>query len=200
MRFAVFISGRGSNLKAIIEAVQKGQIKGELALVLSSSPKAGGLKFAEEARIKTLIVDPHNYTNPQSVDRDIVIQLKEAKIDLIVLAGYMRLLTPFFVKTYHRQIINVHPSLLPSFKGVSGIKDAFTYGVKVTGVTVHFVDEKMDSGPIILQKAISVSENETLESLGEKIHKVEHEIYPKAIELFVEGKLKVRGRKVQILP
>lgn len=200
LRFAVFISGSGTNLQAIIDAVKAGEIKGaELALVVSSNKKAYGLRRAEEAGIKTVVFDPKAYTNRQSVDRDIVIRLAQERIDFLVLAGYMRLLTPYFVKKFHRKILNIHPSLLPSFKGVAGIKDAFTYGCKTTGVTVHFVDEKMDHGPIILQDAVKIAENDTLETLEEKVHKLEHRLYPKAIALFAEGRLKIKGRKVEIL-
>ena len=199
MRFAVFISGNGSNLQAIIDAVKAGEIKAELALVVSSKATAYGLKRAEAAGIKTVVFDPKEYTNRQSVDRDIIIYLRQEKIDFIVLAGYMRLLTPFFLKNYPRQVLNVHPSLLPSFKGVEGIKDAMTYGAKVTGVTVHFVDDKMDHGPIILQEAVKIQEDDTLATLEEKIHKIEHRIYPKAIALFAEGRLKIKGRKVTVL-
>jgi phosphoribosylglycinamide formyltransferase-1 len=197
-KYAVFISGNGSNLQAIIDSQNKGEIKAELALVISSNPKAFGLKRAEKAGIKFLVFDPANYTNRQSVDRDIVIILKEHKIDFIVLAGYMRLLTPYFIKHYPNKIINVHPSLLPSFKGASGIKDAFTYGVKQTGVTVHFVNEKMDNGPIIMQDTVKINEEDTLETLEEKIHRVEHRIYPQAVALFAEDRLKVKGRCVMV--
>lgn len=198
-RFAVFISGNGSNLQAILDACKRGEIKAEPALVLSNKPNAYGLKRAEQAGIKTVVFDPKNYTNKQSVDRDMVIYLKQEKIDFIVLAGYMRLLTPFFVKQYSNKIFNVHPSLLPAFKGVEGIKDAFTYGAKVTGATVHFVNEKMDAGPIVMQEAVKITEEDTLATLEEKIHKAEHKIYPKVIALFVEGRLKIKGRNVTIL-
>jgi len=200
MRFAVFISGNGSNLQAIIDAVKAGEIKAELALVVSSNEAAYGLKRAESASIKSVVFDPKKYTNKQSVDRDIIIKLKEEKIDFIVLAGYMRLLTPYFLKHFPNKVLNIHPSLLPSFKGMEGIKDAFTYGVKVTGVTVHFVNEKMDNGPIILQDSIKIYEDDTLESLETKIHKLEHKLYPKAIAIFVEGRYKIKLRKVHLLP
>ena len=199
MKFAVFVSGNGSNLQAIIDAIKAGDITAELALVVADKKKAYALKRAEEAGIETMVFRPKDYTNKQSVDRDIVINLKQKKIDFIVLAGYMRMLTPFFVKKYHRKIINIHPSLLPSFKGLRAIKDTFTYGAKVTGATVHFVDDMMDHGPIIMQESLEIQESDTLASLEEKIHKVEHKIYPKAIQLFVEGRLKIKGRKVQIL-
>lgn len=199
MRFAVFVSGEGTNLQAIIEAVKSGEIKAELALVFSNRRKAGGLKLAEEAGIKTLFLNRQNYATPQSYERDIVIHLKEEKIDFIVLAGYMKILSPFFIRTYPKKIINVHPSLLPSFKGAKGIKDAFTYGAKVTGVTIHIVNEKMDNGPIIMQEAIKVEEKDTLESLTEKIHAVEHRIFSKGIALFVDGRLKIGLRKAEVL-
>lgn len=198
-KFAVFISGNGTNLQAIIDSLKKGEINAQLALVISSNEKALGLKRAENAGIKTLVFNPANYTNRQSVDRDIVITLKEHKIDFIVLAGYMRILTPYFVKQFSNKIINVHPSLLPSFKGADGIKDAFTYGVKQTGVTVHFVNEKMDNGPIIMQDTVKINEEDTLETLEEKIHRVEHRIYPQAVALFADNRLKVKGRRVTIL-
>ncbi|VAW14900.1 Phosphoribosylglycinamide formyltransferase, partial [hydrothermal vent metagenome] len=132
-------------------------------------------------------------------DRDIVIHLKDAGIDFVVLAGYMKILSAYFIKQFPSKVLNVHPSLLPSYKGARGIKDAFTYGAKVTGVTIHFVDSKMDHGPIILQESIKIKEKDTLESLDEKIHSIEHRIFPKVIKMFVEGRLKISGRKVQIL-
>ena len=199
LRFAVFASGNGSNLQAIIDAVKKGAIKAELAFVFSDNRKAFALKRAEAAGIKTLCLARKDYASPQSYDRDIMIYLKEAKIDFVVLAGYLRLLTPFFLKEYPQRVLNVHPSLLPAFKGIQAIKDAFTYGCKVAGVTVDFVDEKMDHGPIILQEGFKVAEKETLESLEARIHKVEHKIYPKAVALFAEGRLKIKGRRVKIL-
>jgi len=199
MKFAVFVSGNGSNLQAIIDSVQKGEITAKLAVVFSNNRKARALERASKAGIKTLCLVRKDYATPQSYDRDIAIHLKEEGIDFIVLAGYMKLLSPWFVKQYPNQIINVHPSLLPSFKGAKGIKDAWTYGAKVTGVTIHFVNDKMDSGPIIAQESIKIKEGETLEHLEERIHRVEHRIFPNAIQMYVEGRLKVKGRKVVLL-
>ena len=199
LKFAVFASGEGSNLQAIIDAVKAGDIKAELALVFSDRRKAYALKRAKEAGIPTLVLVRKDYATPQSYERDIVIQLKEMKIDFIVLAGYMKIFTPFFIKEYPNQILNVHPALLPAFKGARGVKDTFTYGAKVAGVTIHFVDDKMDHGPIILQEAFRIAERETLESLEERIHQVEHKVYPRAIALYVDGRLKVTGRQVKIL-
>jgi phosphoribosylglycinamide formyltransferase-1 len=197
--FAVFASGNGTNLQAIIDAVKAGEINGaELALVFSDNRQAFALKRAEEAGIKTLVLVKKDYATPQSFERDIVIYLKEHEIDFIILAGYMKMMTPFFIREYPQKIINIHPSLLPSFKGIHGIKDTFTYGCKVAGVTIHFVDEKMDHGSIIAQEAIPVGNDETLESLTERIHALEHKMYPRVIQLFIDGKLKVKGRKVKI--
>ena len=198
-RFAVFVSGNGSNLQAIIDAVKQGDIQAELALVFSDRHKAYALKRAEAAGIKTLCLERKDYATPQSFERQILIYLKEYQIDFLILAGYMRILTPFFVKQYEQKILNIHPSLLPAFKGAKAIKDTFTYGAKVAGVTVHFVDDKMDHGPIILQETFKLTEKETLESLEERVHAVEHKLYPKAIALFAEGRLKIKGRKVRVL-
>lgn len=196
MKFAVFASGNGSNLQAIIDAVKSGEIKAELALVFSNNRKAFALKRAQEAGIKTLFLDRKDYATPQSYDRDIVIHLKDAGIDFIVLAGYMKILSAFFIKKYPNKVLNIHPSLLPSFKGMRGIKDAFTYGAKVTGVTIHFVDEKMDHGAIIEQESLKIQDRDTLSTLTEKIHALEHKMYTKVISQFVDGKLKIKGRKV----
>ena len=199
LKFAVFVSGNGSNLQAIIDAVQAGEINAKLALVFCDRRKAYALKRAKAAGIPTLVLLRKDYGTPQSFERDIVIQLKGMEIDFIVLAGYMKVFTPFFIKQYPNQILNIHPSLLPSFKGARGIKDTFTYGTKVAGVTIHFVDDKMDHGPIIIQEAFRVSERETLETLEERIHQVEHKIFPRAIAMYVDGRLKVTGRQVKIL-
>jgi len=199
MKFAVFVSGNGTNLQAIIDAVKGGEIKAELALVFSNKRKAYALTRAKEAGIKTLCLLRKDYATPQSYERDIIIYLKEAGIDFVVLAGYMKILSSFFIKTYPNKILNVHPSLLPAFKGMRGIKDTFTYGAKTARVTIHFVDDMMDHGPIIMQESFKVSEKETLKTLEERIHKAEHKIFPKAVALFVNGHLKVTGRKVKIL-
>ena len=199
MKFAVFVSGNGTNLQAIIDAVKSGEIKADLALVFSDRRSAYALQRATAAGIKTLCLVRKDYATPQSFERDIVISLKEEGVDFIVLAGYMKVLSSFFIKTYPNAILNVHPSLLPAFKGARGIKDTFTYGTKVAGVTIHFVDDMMDHGPIILQQAFRVDKKETLKSLEARVHKVEHQVFPKAIALFVDGRLKITGRKVQVL-
>lgn len=198
MNIAVFASGRGTNFGAIIRAVKRGKIKANLSLLISDNPKAPALGRAKRAGIKVALVKREDFAGKKDFQARITQHLAENNIDLIVLAGFMRLLTAEFVSTYHGRILNIHPALLPSFKGTEGIKDAFNYGVKVAGVTVHFVDEEMDHGPIILQEVVKIQENETLESLEKRIHKVEHRLYPEAIRLYVEGKLTLEGRRVRI--
>lgn len=198
MNIAIFASGRGTNFAAIIKAVKKRKIKASLSLLVCDNPQAGAITKAKRAKIKVALVKREDFISKRDFENKIIEHLKENKIDLIVLAGFMRILSPEFVGAYKNRIINIHPALLPSFKGAHGIKDAFDYGVKVTGVTVHFVTERMDHGPIILQSAIDVKENDTLESLEAKIHKIEHKLYPEAIRLFIEGRLEIKRRRVRI--
>ncbi|MGB2705766.1 MAG: phosphoribosylglycinamide formyltransferase [Candidatus Omnitrophota bacterium] len=198
MNIAVFISGSGTNLQAIIDAISSGRISAKIALVVSDNKDAYALERAKKAGIETFVLAPGGFKTREDYDREIVKELEKKKIDLIVLAGFMRLLSPYFVKKYKNRILNIHPALLPLFKGTHGIRDAFESGAKKTGVTVHFVDEKLDHGPIILQEAVNIDADDTLGTLEEKIHKVEHKLYPEAISLFVEGKLKIEGPKVRI--
>jgi len=199
MNIAVFCSGKGTNLQAIIEAVKRGEIKADLSLVVSDNPSAYALERAKTAGIETVVIEPKNFSTREDFEKEIIKHLERKKIDLICLAGFMRILSPSFVQKYKNRILNIHPALLPSFKGTHGVRDALEYGVKITGPTVHFVDEKMDHGPIILQSAVEVKDDDTEETLAERIHKEEHKIYPLAIKLFVEGKLKIEGRRVRIL-
>lgn len=199
MRIAVFCSGSGTNLQAIIDAGKRGDIKAEIALVVSDAPTCFALKRAEKAGIKTLVVEGKDFNSKKEFEAEILKVLKKEKIDLIALAGYMRLLSADFIREYKNKILNIHPALLPSFKGAHGIKDAFEYGVKITGPTVHFVTEDMDAGPVILQTAVKVMEDDTEATLAEAIHKEEHKLYPRAIQLFVEGRLKIEGSKVRII-
>ena len=198
MNFAVLASGNGSNLQAIIDATKKGRIAGDLKLVISDKPDALALKRAVTAGVKTvLFVNPKNFLSREDFDAELVAILKKEKIGLIVLAGFMRILSPVFIKAFRHKIINVHPALLPSFKGAHAIQDALAYGVKVTGVTVHFVDEEVDHGAIIAQASVEIKPEDTLESLAERIHKAEHILYPKTIDLFLRGKFKISGRIVK---
>ncbi|MBM3254875.1 MAG: phosphoribosylglycinamide formyltransferase [Candidatus Omnitrophica bacterium] len=199
MNIAVFASGKGSNFSAIIKAVKKGSIKASLSLLITDNPKAGALGRAKRAGVKIAMVKREDFSDKKEFEEKIMWHLKESKIDLIVLAGFMRLLGQGLTQQYKNRILNIHPALLPAFKGTQAIKDAFDYGSKVTGVTVHFVDEKMDHGPIILQKHIVIEDKDTPSSLEDKIHKIEHKLYPEAIRLYVEGKLEVQGRRVVII-
>ena len=198
MNIAVLCSGNGTNLQAIIDSVKSGYIPAPVKLVVSDKKKAFALVRAKSANIKTIVLDPKDYKTREAFDKELLGHLKEEKISLVVLAGYMRLLSRTFVKEYRNRIMNIHPALLPSFKGTHGVRDALEYGVKLTGPTVHFVDEELDSGPVILQKAVEVKDDDTEETLLERVHAEEHKIYPQAIKLFVEGRLKVEGRKVRI--
>ncbi len=199
MNIAVFCSGNGTNLQAIIDAKKRGYIKAELRLVVSDVPDCFALTRAKKAGLETVVVERKNFNSKKDFEREILKNLRKENIELIVLAGFMRLVSRDFVDKYKNRILNIHPALLPSFKGTHGIKDAFMYGVKVTGPTVHFVTEDMDAGPIILQAPVIVKEDDTEETLADAIHREEHRIYPEAIKLFTEGRLKIQGRKVKII-
>jgi phosphoribosylglycinamide formyltransferase-1 len=192
------VSGRGTNLQAIIEAIEEGKIAGEIKVVISDNPDAYALKRAQQYHINTRYINFKEFKNREDYDKEIIKTLKEKKIELVVLAGYMRILSPYFIRTYKNKIMNIHPALLPSFPGLHAQKQAIEYGAKVSGCTVHFVDEGVDSGPIILQKAVEVSDDDTEESLAEKILKEEHQIYPRAIQLFSQDRLIIKGRRVFI--
>lgn len=199
MNIAVFASGRGTNFSAILKAVKSGKIKAGLSLLVCDNPKAGVIARAKSAGVKIALVKRDSFATKEDFEKQIIRHLKGNKIDLIVMAGYMRILGTEIISRYRNKILNIHPALLPSFKGADGIKDAFDYGVKITGVTVHFVDEELDNGPIILQEPVRIKQRDTLKSLEEKIHKIEHKLYPQAVQLYAEGKLKIKGRKAAIL-
>lgn len=194
----VLVSGRGTNLQAIIEAIEEGKIEGKIKIVISDNLDAYALKRAEQYNIETQYINHKEFKNREDYDKKIVETLENKEVELVVLAGYMRILSSYFIKAYKNKIINIHPALLPSFPGLQAQKQAVEYGVKISGCTVHFVDEGMDSGPIILQSAVEVSEDDTEESLAERILKEEHRIYSQAIQLFSQGRLIIKGRKVYI--
>lgn len=195
---AVLASGRGTNFSAIVKAVKKGKIKARLALLICDNKDAYVIKRAKQAGVKVALVKREDFATREDFENRITQHLEENKIDLIVLAGFMRILSKDFVQRYKWRIMNIHPALLPSFKGAKAIEDAFKYGVKVTGVTVHFVDEKIDHGPIVLQSPVKIEEMDTFKTLEAKIHRTEHKLLPFAIRLFLEGRLKIKGRKVRI--
>jgi len=196
MKIGILISGRGSNMIAIVEAVQSGLIPdSEVAVVISDKTSAEGLIKAKERGIETLVISRNGRTREEH-DAEIIAELKTRNVELVCLAGYMRLLSKDFVRAFPNRITNIHPSLLPSFKGLDAQKQAIDYGVKVSGCTVHFVDEDLDHGAIILQKAVEVADDDTAESLSKRILEYEHALYTEAIKKIVEGKVEIRGRRV----
>lgn len=195
MKFAVLASGNGSNLQAIIKAVKAKQIKATLQVVFSDKPTAFALERARKAGIEALCLSPKEFPTREAFDEQVLGLLKAREIDFVVLAGYMRILSPLFIEAYRNKILNIHPSLLPAFKGGSAIKDAYQFGVKVTGVTVHIADEEVDHGPIIAQAPVEILANDSLDYLTERIHEVEHKLYPYAISQFIKGKVNLKGRR-----
>jgi len=200
MNIAVLASGNGTNFEAVVRSAEKGKLRNaKIKILISDKEKSFVQKRAKKHNIKSVFVDPKRFSSRTLFDKEVVRILRKEKIRLVVLAGFMRILSPYFVKAFKNRILNIHPALLPSFKGESAIKKAYKYGVKVTGVTVHFVDNDVDHGPIIFQEALKIKEGESLESLEKRIHRLEHKLYPEAIKLFIQGCLKVRGRKVAII-
>ncbi|MBO5515472.1 MAG: phosphoribosylglycinamide formyltransferase [Schwartzia sp.] len=195
----VLCSGRGTNLQSILAAVDSGQIPAPVGVVLTDVPDVKALERAEKAGIPHFCVNRKNFADKQAFEEALVGKLREYGVTLVILAGFMRILSPYFVHEFSGRILNIHPSLLPSFGGAHAHRDVLAYGVKVSGCTIHFVDEGMDSGPIILQTAVPVLDSDDEDTLAARVLEQEHKLYPKAIELFLKGKLKVEGRKVRIL-
>ena len=195
-RLAILISGRGSNMLALADAVRDGTIPAaEIGLVLSDQASAAGLKKARERGIETLVIERRGRSREEH-DREIIAALRANKIDLVCLAGYMRILSREFIGAYCGRILNIHPSLLPSFPGLEAQKQALDHGVKYTGCTVHLVDESLDGGPIIAQRVVAVLDTDTEQSLSERILQQEHQLYPLAVALILGGEYEVRGRRV----
>lgn len=198
-RLAILCSGFGSNLQAILEAVRRGELTAEVVCVISDNPQAHCLTRARQNKIPCVLLDPQKYSTRSAMDQAILSQLRKYQADWVVLAGFMRLLGPQLVAAYRNRIFNIHPALLPSFPGFHAIKRAWKAKVPVTGITVHFVDEGVDTGPVILQEEVKVAAGESLESLEKRIHEVEHRLYPKVIQMAVEGKLRIEGGQVRRL-
>ncbi|MEP4032467.1 phosphoribosylglycinamide formyltransferase [Roseibium polysiphoniae] len=196
-KVAVLISGRGSNMMSLISAAMSPSYPAEIGLVVSNKPDAAGLAKAADLGIKTAVVDHRDYKGDrEAFEHALNALLKDNVIELVALAGFLRLLTPFLVNEWRDRMINIHPALLPSFKGLNTHERALDEGVKLHGATVHFVSAEMDDGPIIMQGAVPVLEGDTPETLGARVLGVEHHIYPKALELVANGKAKVKGQKV----
>lgn len=195
----VLVSGQGTNLQAIIDAIQAGKLRAQIALVVSNRPEAYALQRATQAKIPTLCLPRSEYPTREAFEDRLLHDLAATKPAAIVLAGFDRLISSRFVSTYKNRILNIHPALLPSFPGLHAAKQALDYGVKVTGVTIHIVDEGMDTGPIILQEAVPIYDDDTEETLLERIHALEHRLYPEAIGLLVDKRLEIDGRVVRRL-
>jgi len=201
LKIGVLVSGRGSNLQAIIDSMEKGSLRGkaEISVVISNVPGVQALERAKKHKIKAVVVNSKDFDDSSSYEKQVIKTLEENSVGLVCLAGYMKLLSPELVKHFKGHILNIHPALLPAFPGLHVQKKALEYGVKFSGCTVHFVDEGCDTGPIIIQAAVPVLDDDTEETLSARILEQEHRIYPEAIRLFAEGKLKIEGRRVKVL-
>ncbi len=199
VKLGVLISGSGTNLQAIIDAIAEGTLDAEIRVVISSRPDAYGLVRAKEAGIQTIALSKEVYADPDIANEAIATELVHAGCDYVVMAGYMRKVTDAILMAFPDRVLNLHPALLPSFKGAHAIRDAYDAGVKVTGVTVHFANAEYDKGPIIAQRAVDIAEDDTLDSLEAKIHEVEHELYPEVLRWIAAGRVAVGDdRKVHI--
>ena len=200
MKIAILISGRGSNLEAILEAEEKRQLgKANVILIISNNSKAKGIEIGKSYGKKTLSLEANNFKTKEAYEKELGDIIENNGIDLLVLAGFMRILSPYFVNRFRNKIINIHPSLLPSFPGLNAQKQALDFGVRISGCTVHYVSEEVDAGPIILQKSVDIAENDSEFSLSEKILKEEHKLLPLSIKMISEGKVKIENNKVRIV-
>jgi len=202
LRLAVLLSGRGSNLQAIVDAIEQGTLSAEIAVVLSNKQDAVGLERARKHGLKEVWLDPKPFAgrpdSREAYDRAVLEVLQKYEVDLVLLAGYMKIVTGVLVKAYENRMMNIHPSLLPSFPGLDVQKKAIDHGCKISGCTVHFVTEGVDEGPIIIQAAVPILEGDQPDVLAARILEQEHQIYPRAIQLYAEGKLRVEGRRVVV--
>jgi phosphoribosylglycinamide formyltransferase 1 len=198
LKLGVLISGNGSNLQSIIDNIEKGSLNAVIKIVISNNPDAYGITRAKNHGIPYVILKNGDYKSKEDFDAQLIKILKDNGAELVALAGFMRIISPALLKAFPGRILNIHPALLPSFPGLHGQKQAIEYGVKFSGCTVHFVDEGVDTGPIIIQSAVPVLDDDTEDTLAARILKEEHKIYPQAIKLFAEGRLEIKGRKVLV--
>lgn len=197
MRLGILISGRGSNFEAIANAIARRKLDAEIAIVISNRASAAGLDIARERGIPMRVIESRGMER-EAYDKLVIEELRTHDVDLVCLAGFMRLLSAAFVQAFPNRVLNIHPSLLPAFPGLDAQRQALEYGVKITGCTVHIVDEFLDSGPILVQSAVPVLDADTVESLSARILAQEHAIYPKAIQYLVENRVILQGRRVKI--
>jgi len=198
LKIGVLASGRGSNFQSIIDSIESRYLKAEIGVLITDNPEAFAIERAKKHRIEHLVMVPGRLGSKDDFFEQIAEELKRREIGLVALAGFMRIVRKPLIDAFPNKIMNIHPALLPSFPGLHGQRQACAYGVKLSGCTVHFVDEGMDTGPIIIQAAVVVREDDTEDSLSERILKFEHKIYPRAIKLFSEGRIEVVGRKVMV--
>jgi len=198
LTLGVFASGRGSNFQSIVDNIKSGYLKAEIALLITDNPEAYAIERAKQNNIEALIIEPKEFPDRDSYYRHVADEVDKRGVDLVVLAGFMRVVGQPLIERFKDRIMNIHPALLPSFPGLHGQRQALEYGVKISGCTVHFVDEGVDTGPIIIQSAVTAYEDDTEDTLSERILKEEHRIFPLAVKLFAEGRIKVKGRKVFI--
>ena len=196
----VLVSGRGSNLQAILDAINADRLTAKIGVVICDNPEANALRKVAGTGIPTAVIERRNFAAKQEFEEAVIAQLDLHHVELVVLAGFMRILSPRFINRFPARIMNIHPALLPAFPGLDAQKQAIEYGVKVSGATVHFVDEGMDSGPIILQEAVPVETEDTVATLSERILHLEHRLYVRAIRLYCDGRINIVGRAVKILP
>ena len=194
-RIGILLSGRGSNFEAIARQIDEGKLSAEIAVVVSNLESAPGLRRARERGLNVFFASSKGLSR-EAFDRQVIQILEETRVDLVCLAGFMRLLSPSFIQAFRNRVLNIHPSLLPAFPGLDAQRQALEYGVKVSGCTVHFVDEGLDSGPIVLQAVVPVLDGDTEESLSSRILEQEHQIYPKAIQYVLDGQIRFNGRRV----
>lgn len=199
LNIAVLVSGSGSNLQSLIDRIEQGILDARITLVLSNRKQAYGLTRASNHGLETRVVEHTSFGSRENFDRAVIREIRESGAEAVILAGFMRILTPFFISSFPGRILNIHPALLPSFPGVNGQQQAADYGVKISGCSVHFVDEKMDNGPIIIQAAVPGFADDSAKSMGERILSLEHRIFPQAIQWLAQKRLKIQGRKVEII-
>lgn len=193
---AVLCSGQGTNLQAILDAARTGRLRARVALVIADRAEAYALIRAARARVPAAFINPAAFPSREAFERQLIKMLEASGARLVCLAGFMRVLSPAFVRRFRNRLLNIHPALLPAFPGAQAIRDALAWGAKVTGVTIHLVDEQVDHGPILLQEPLAIRPGETEARLLARVHRLEHRLYPKAIALMLDGKIRVRGRRV----
>ncbi len=197
MRLGILLSGRGSNFIAIADSITSGKLEAEIAVVVSNKASAAGIEVAKQRDLRTRVIEPRGLTREQH-EAEVIRALQDHHVEWVVLAGYMRLLTPRFIQAFPGRILNIHPSLLPAFPGLDAQRQALEYGVKVTGCTVHFVGDGLDDGPILLQKPVAVLDSDTEETLSARILEQEHKAYTEALQMIAAGRVRIEGRRVMI--